>query len=225
MADSPLMAQVDSSERVSYRLKDASGREWTLLGDERASALPVWTELSCEKCPGCPLADEPGARCPAAVAVAPMIEAAKSLTSFERVEVTVTTREREFRKTTSVQEALRSALGLRMSTSGCPVLEPLRALARFHLPFATPEETLFRAAGLFALRAEFEGRIGWLQDLRETYARLGGLNQAFSRRLRTACKGDASINAVVNLFSLSTILADEIDGGVEGLREVVRRRG
>lgn len=213
---------MNSKEPVSYKVKDAAGREWALLGSASSGALPLWTELACEKCPGCPLPDGPGARCPAAVAVAPIIEGAKSLVSTERVDVTVITPEREFRKTTSLQEALRSAIGLRMSTSGCPFLEPLRTLARFHLPFSTPEETLFRAAGLFALRAELEGRAGWLQDLRDTYSRLSTLNQAFSKRLRTACDGDASINAVVNLFSLSTIVADEIDGGVEGLREAVR---
>ena len=42
-----------------------------------------------------------------------------------------------------------------MATGGCPALAKLRPMARFHLPFATREETLFRSASAYLLGQYF----------------------------------------------------------------------
>ena len=122
-------------------------------------------------------------------------------------------------KHTDMQDALRSFIGLQMSTSGCPAFDRLRPLARFHLPFASPEETLWRVAGSFAVDAFHRGlnRAQWWAELREQYTQLGAMNRAFCQRLRARLPGDAGVNAMVNLFSLSMCVKDELEDEVTAL--------
>lgn len=192
---------------------------------EQRRALPVWTELEREQCPDCPLTRTPGAHCPAAAALAPIVEQLGDLRSTDRVRATVTTPQRTVSKDTDLQEALRSLVGLVLSSSACPVLATLAPLARHHLPFATAEETLFRAASLFAMRDRFGGGSGddWLTELRALYRQLGAVNRSLAARLRSACDGDAGVNALVQLFSLTLIVEDEAASNLEELRDAVAR--
>ncbi len=186
---------------------------WTISTADRPRGLPVWTELACHQCPGCTLDQRRQPRCPAAVSIAPVAEAAGHRRSTERVEVSVVTGARTVVKHTDLQDALRSFIGLVMSTSGCPALERLRPLARHHLPFATPEETLWRVAGSFAVDAFHRGlsRAEWWAELRQVYAQLGAMNRAFCQRLKEQLPGDAGVNAMVNLFSLTVCVKDELE--------------
>ena len=61
---------------------------------------------------------------------------------------------------TSAQQAMSSVLGLIMATSGCPWTDRLRPMARFHLPFASEAETLYRSVGMFLLARELVGADG-----------------------------------------------------------------
>ncbi len=56
---------------------------------------------------------------------------------------------RQIAKEASLVHGIASLLGLRMATSGCPVLAKLRPMAAFHIPFATDEETLYRAVATY----------------------------------------------------------------------------
>ena len=90
-----------------------------------------------------------------------------------------------------------------MATSGCPHLDWLRPLARFHLPFATIEETLFRVLSLqllseFFKRARKESKDS-TEAIKANYAAVGTLNHAFIRRIKTYCSGDADKNAIASL--------------------------
>lgn len=58
------------------------------------------------------------------------------------------TEERTYSKDTLLQQGLASLLGIVMTTSGCPVLEPLKPMVRFHLPFATLTETVYRMVSM-----------------------------------------------------------------------------
>ncbi|MCC7112474.1 MAG: hypothetical protein IT382_24490 [Deltaproteobacteria bacterium] len=205
---------------VQYRIVGEDGEPWTLSTADRArGALPVWTELSCHKCPSCPLDERQQAHCPAAVAIAPVADAAGHRRSTEKVEVRVQAGGRTVLKHTDLQDALRSFIGLVMSTSGCPALARLRPLARHHLPFATPEETLWRVAGSFAVDAFQRGlsRADWWGELRALYEQLGVVNRVFCQRLKERLPGDAGVNAIVNLFSLSVCVKDELEDEVTAL--------
>lgn len=208
------------SPEVQYRIVGEDGVPWTLSTSDRPrGALPVWSELGCHRCPACPLEERSHKHCPAAVAIAPVAEAAGHRRSTERVLVQVVAGTRTTTKHTDLQDALRSFIGLQMSTSGCPAFERLRPLARFHLPFASPEETLWRVAGSFAVDAFHRGlnRAQWWSELRAQYAQLGAMNRAFCQRLRERLPGDAGVNAIVTLFSLSVCVRDELEDEVTAI--------
>ena len=48
-----------------------------------------------------------------------------------------------------------SLIGIYMVTSGCPIMDKLRPMARFHLPFASTEETIYRAISTYLLGQYF----------------------------------------------------------------------
>ncbi len=221
-------------DQVEYQVRVDDGRRWRFVVDvERGSAappgsgLPVWTELSNHPCPGCPLEATRHTHCPAAVDLAPLVEAFSGMASYERVDVRVVTEERMVQKSTDLQELLRSLVGLLMSTSGCPVLARFKPMGRTHLPFSTLQETLFRAVAVHLLRAHFAREDGAEPDLdlgalRAFYADLAVINRELAARLRAAGPGDAHMNAIVQLFTLGVLVSDELDCQVGALRELVR---
>jgi hypothetical protein len=90
-----------------------------------------------------------------------------------------------------------------MASSSCPHLEWLRPLARFHLPFASVDETLFRVLSLQLLSEFFAKERREVKDSAQTiknrYKSLEILNHAFIKRIRTYCSGDADKNAIAAL--------------------------
>ena len=61
-----------------------------------------------------------------------------------------------------------------MALSGCPVLEQLKPMARFHLPFASVEETIYRAASMYLaimLQEPTQDNVDPLESLFEPYLR------------------------------------------------------
>jgi len=135
--------------------------------------------------------------------------------------------DRSYEMDCDVQTALGSLLGLAMASSACPILGQLRGLARFHLPFAEFEETLFRTVGLYLLRQYFIAKDGGIPDfelvgLAELYDELQEVNRAFKRRIEAISPRDASINAVTLLASLSALVAMSLDSGLEQLRQLTR---
>ena len=110
-----------------------------------------------------------------------------------------------------------------MVTSGCPVLAPLRPMVRFHLPFATRLETIFRAVSSYLvgqyLRARKGERADWeLSGLAHTYKLVGKVNRAFALRLRAAVDKDANLNALVQLDVFAKALPESIDEELEDMR-------
>lgn len=181
-----------------------------------AHAPPDWTALENYQCPGCTLDPAESPQCPPALSLVPVVEQSGRLLSYSEVDVTVTAPERVFRKRTTVQRALSSLIGLLMATSGCPKLALLKPMARFHLPFATREETLYRTVCAYLLRQFFAGRNGGgteaaidLEGLRKAYEGIQHVNRGMAQRLRGITPGDANINAIVvlDLFAQEVPLA------------------
>lgn len=217
---------------ILYRIDTASGRHaefpvrldtgTLLLADPAAAEPPAWTRLECEQCSHCPLnpADKP--HCPAAIALVALLAFCRDLSSFEEVALEVTTPERTVHKDTTAQRAVSSLMGLLLAASGCPRLAFLRPMARFHLPLASSEETVYRAASMYLLAQYFRQRRGLPMDLSlaalsELYDDAHRVNMAFAKRLRFAIERDSSLNAVVILDLFARTLPISID---EQLAEV-----
>jgi hypothetical protein len=215
---------------VEYEFTLADGRVHRFVvgaEDERPSTseLPAWTMLDFHQCSNCPLSTAQSPRCPAAVDVFRIAERFADKLSYERVHVKVARGARSYEIDCDVQTGLGSLLGLVMASSACPILGQLRGLARFHLPFAEFEETLFRTVGLYLLRQYFVAKDGGvpdfaLQGLARLYDDLQEVNRAFKRRIEDVSARDASINAVTLLFSLSALVALSLDSGLEQLRQM-----
>lgn len=216
---------------VQYVAQPADRPAVTLTVDTERTAgaaslpvLPPWTALDTHTCGGCPLRADPTAtHCPAAADLVPIVDALRDLKSFERAEVTVTLPGKVVRRETDLQELVRSVVGLVLATSGCPVLRRMKPLAAFHQPFASFEETLFRAVSLHLVRAWFDRRDGKpadldLADLRAHYEDVARVNQGLAKRIRSLGSGDAGVNGLIQLFSMSVCVSDELDGSLAGLR-------
>ena len=160
------------------------------------------------------------AHCPAALHMASTVEPLKALVSFDTVGVTVTQAERTVYAETSAQQAMSSVLGLIMATSGCPWTDHLRPMARFHLPFASDAETVYRSICMYLLAREIIG----VQDrrefsaLEELYKNLHVVNRDMSRRLGAATRTDPARNALALLDSYTTLLPAALERSLEELK-------
>lgn len=165
---------------------------------------PEWARLEHEQCRGCVLNRAEHPYCPSALSLVELVELFGALESYDEVHVTVTTEARTLSAQTSVQKALSSLIGLHMATSGCPSMTFFRPMARFHLPFATKDETLFRAAGAYLIAQYFDNvsnqPCDWsLTGLQEAYRQIHEVNVGMANRLRCVSSGDANVNAIVVL--------------------------
>src|SRR4051812_25359406 len=126
---------------VTYHFRFADGQAASLDAGPDAvpepDHLPPWTALDFCQCPNCPLQRERVAHCPMALRFVPLIAMAGSLRSYEQLDVQVDTPERSFSKSTTVQRAIGSVMGLLAAASDCPRVLFLKPMAHFHLPFAS----------------------------------------------------------------------------------------
>src|SRR6266581_710853 len=164
---------------------------------------PAWTKLKYFQCDNCPLPDEVE-YCPVAVNLATLVETFKDSISFENTTVTVHSAERTYGKDTTLQKGLSSIIGIYMVTSNCPVMDQLRPMVRFHLPFASADETVYRAVAMYLVAQYFRARKGkapdWeLEHLTDIYREVGIVNAGMTERLRHASTEDANVNAVTIL--------------------------
>ena len=103
-------------------------------------------------------------------------------------------------------------------------MDKLRPLARFHLPFADTEETVFRALSMYALAQYFRRQKGSETDwdfhgLRRIYRQVNSVNVDFAARLHNNSISDATTNAITSLdcfaqevdFSITEAMLGEIE--------------
>lgn len=172
---------------------------------------PYWTSFEYQSCEDC-IYREGLKHCPIAVNVGAVVEAFKDIYSYETVNVKVETRDRVYSKNgISVQQGLGSLLGIIMVTSGCGDLDKLRPMVRFHLPFASLEETIYRAVSMYLLAQYFRRKGGlepdWnLSELVKIYHKIDAININFCKRLQIVAKKDADLNAVVVLDTFAQML-------------------
>jgi hypothetical protein len=177
-----------------------------------ADNLPEWVKLSFQQCPNCPLTKEHTKYCPVSASLLNIIDFFKNYNSYERVNLTIETKERSFNKLTSLQKGISSIIGIYMVTAGCPLLAKLKPMVRFHLPFADLKETRYRVLSMYLLGQYFKKQNGqdpdWeLTSLTDLYEEIKIVNKSLCARLSKISKKDANLNALVQLDTFAeTIL-------------------
>jgi hypothetical protein len=176
---------------------------------------PFWTKLVFNQCDCCQLKSDKYSHCPIAVNLEGIIATFRNRRSFENVLLRVETPERTYEKRIPLQHGLGSLLGIVMVTSGCPTMSVLKPMVRFHLPFATIEETIFRSVSCYLLGQYFRLKKGkepdWnLDRLVKAYQNIQIINVGMTDRLRSISEEDANANAVVVLDVFAKALPSSI---------------
>ncbi len=192
---------------------------------DRKVPLPPWTKLEHYPCDGCPLIKEGRPHCPIAANISDLIGHFKEIKSTEIVRITVYTAERNYWKIGPVQKGLSSIFGIIMATSNCPVMDFLKPMARFHLPFSTDEETIIRSVSMHLLSQYFIAKKSGQSDLSldlldRAYSMAQKVNRGICNRISSVIResksqGDATSNAVVILDTFSQLLQVEIEKNLE----------
>jgi hypothetical protein len=208
-----------SNVGIEYRIALAGGRMEVLkfaldgktfdLRSPRIDHPPSWTELGYKQCPHCPLKARTHPHCPLALQLSDIVARFHNTRSIDRVKLAVITQERRVIQRLDLQRAIASILDLVLPTCGCPKTAYLKPLARFHLPLASEEETVFRVTGMYLLAQYFlterdEEPRAPFAGLAEIYKDLHILNVALVNRLKLVTTSDSVKNAValIDVYSM-----------------------
>jgi hypothetical protein len=179
---------------------------------------PEWARRASFGCThqACALPEE--AVCPIAWTIHDLLNRFGDLTSTECAVVTVETKERTIRTRAPVSAALRSIAGILLATCGCPVFRRFTPMARFHLPFATLEETEYRVFSMYALARMFReqkglGRDDQMQELSRFYQDVQDINRLAARKIAAIQHNDATINGLVALDAFALMVTFSLESG------------
>lgn len=183
---------------------------------------PEWTKLDYLQCSNCPYNIKDKPFCPIASGLVNILETFKDTVSHHVGLITVTTNERTISKRTAMQDGISSLIGIFMVTSGCSIMDKLKPMVRYHLPFASINETIYRATSMYLLGQYFVKKEGktpdWdLKELTTIYKEVAKLNRDISQRIRSASNEDASINALVILDVFAKMLPFSIEDTLKKL--------
>ncbi len=210
--------------KYSFKLADGSEENFDLIVNAETLRLvinlpqdpPSWIDLEYHQCPNCPLDRKTAPHCPLAVNIAPVVERFSSVLSYENVHVKAIENNRVTSQETDAQMGVSSLIGLLIAASGCPFTDFLKPMVRFHLPFATEEETLWRATSTYLLAKYYLKKKGYnpeieLNGLSEIYENIGLVNVAIIKRLQAATEKDSTLNALVVLDVFASSLSLEVE--------------
>ncbi len=209
-----------NSTRYEYRIQaEQQAQKIFVIELDEAGALLVpepqtrqaWTALEFQQCPHCPLAASEHPDCPLALAITPFVSALDSLESHTRVAVSVLSSQRQIHAKVSAQTAVSAMMGVAIGACACPHTFFFRPMARFHLPLADDEETVFRVAGTFLLYHFFatadtpDHRPPDWDQLNNIYRNMHTVNQHLAKRIRAIAQSDSTVNALIilDLFTKS----------------------
>ena len=216
----------------NFQFEDGSTKVFDLFLDPKSYELrtsprasnPEWTKLKFHQCENCPLGDDVQ-YCPVAVNLSHLIEEFKFNQSTDIAFVVVDGPDRSYVKETTVQKGLSSIMGIIMVTSDCPVLDRLRPMVRFHLPFASSLETTYRSVTMYLLSQYLEMKKGgspdWnLDRLVGIYKEIMKVNKGMWNRLSNAAKLDANVNALIILNSFGDALRHSVKTGLDEISKI-----
>jgi hypothetical protein len=185
-----------------------------------------WTKLEFCKCENCTIIEEDQPFCPIAKNLSNIAFFFKDVLSHKKARVFVETNERMYGKDVTVQEGLFSIFGLIMATSGCPSMDFLKPMARFHLPFSTVEETFSRVASFHLLeqylireKNKTDDKLS-LSGLIENYKSVATVNKGILARISEISTADAEKNAVIILDGFSQLISAEIGESLDTLNDL-----
>ena len=212
----------DGSQQVFNLQLDAQKLE--LLGNTQES-LPLWTKLDFHQCPNCSITTRTHSHCPMAVGLVKIVMFFNGFQSHDEVHLDVFAERRIISQDTTVQKGVSSLMGLIIATSGCPRADFFRPMAWYHMPLASVEETIFRAASTYLLMQYFFKKEGKnadleLEGLRNIYQNMHTVNVAVKGRLQAATETDSSLNAVILLDLFAQALPLAIDKSLSDLRNI-----
>lgn len=205
----------DKLETFEFQL---DGKTFDLITNETPDP-PKWTELSFRQCPHCPLSADEHSHCPMALQLHNIVERFHETRSIDIVELEVITEERRVIQTLAIQQAIASILDLIVPICGCPKTAYMKPMARFHLPLASEEETVFRVTGMYLLSQYFLSHVSQkssieFDGLSKIYEDLHILNAAVASRLQAVTQSDSLKNAItlVDMYSLlvPVLLEDQL---------------
>jgi len=187
-----------------------------LIRKTRKESYPKWTELKDFKCPNCSLDKDSHEFCPVVVNLVDLFDFFRDAFSYEEVDMLIEVEERGYVKHTTLQDGISSLIGIYMVTSGCPIMERLKPMVRYHLPFSTLEETRYRVISMYLLAQYFLYKRGkkpdWeLKNLVKIYDDIRIVNKNFCEKLSDIKIKDASINALVKLDCFASHVSVSID--------------
>ncbi len=216
---------------IQYRFEFDENTAIEFIIDEKADTsnedglaeIPDWMRLDQFRCDCCLLPPETRKTCPAALAMNPVIETFSKRISHENIKVTVEQHDVRIQAETSMQNAVRSLLGLLLALSSCPVVGRLRPMAQFHLPFGTKEHTVFRAIGMYLTAQFVRQREGFAPDwdiigLKELYENVHEVNAKLAERIRAASEQDAAVNSLIILDVFGYGVTMSIDDSARKLK-------
>lgn len=217
---------------IQYIFRFADGQEsrfpLRLDGERLEPAVteespPDWARIGFHRCANCPLDETIQQWCPLARSLVGTVALLGNVLSYHDVEVEAITPERRIRHTTSAQNGISAMMGLIIATSGCPRTAFFKPMARFHLPFATEEETMYRAASMYLLGQFFRRQQGQdaemgFDGLLDIYRNMEIVNRAMADRLRAAAREDGTVNALVLLDMYAKTLPVAVEDALEDLR-------
>ena len=201
------------TEKFDLKFDDASFALHPSLLDGEGEP---WMKLSFHKCDECTLPDSDDALCPVAANLGAIVAPFNNDFSYTKVRAVVEFRDRKIGKDCDLQTGLSSMMGLVMATSGCPTLDFLRPMAYTHQPFASIEETFYRAisgyliAQYIRMKNDFTPNLD-LAGLKKIYSNINHVNVAFNNRLREFTNKDANLNALVALDVFAQLGSFSID--------------
>ncbi len=184
---------------------------------------PLWTELGFHQCPNCSLETANHRYCPLALSILDIVEHFDHVLSYDRIHLDVHAEDRHISQQTSAQQGLSSLMGLLIAASGCPHTEYFKPMARFHLPLASRDETVYRAVSTYLLAQYFIQREGreadfQLKGLKKIYDDIQEVNYAVAQRLRAASEADSPVNAIVILDTYAKAIPFLIEDSLDYIK-------
>ncbi len=208
-----------TSETFTLRLDPQSFE----LIDNLPDPLPSWAELTFHQCPHCPLDYQIHPFCPVVAHLATTVTRFSHILPYEKAHLNVMLDNRTISEDTSIQAAVGSFMGIVMAGSGCPHTAYFKPMARFHVPLATPEETIYRSVSMYLMAQYFLHKDGHpidcdLNGLTRIYENIHVVNVSLAERFLAASKRDSSIDAVVQLDIYAMTFLGILDEPLEELR-------
>lgn len=196
-----------------------------LLITEIPDNPPPWTRLDYQQCPNCPLDKEKTLNCPVAINLIQIVERFKGIQSHDQIHVEITAGNRHIAQETSAQQGISSLMGLLMAASNCPLTDFFKPMVRFHLPFASEEETIWRATSTYMITQALLKRKGHktdfeLKGLPAVYDDIKTMNIAITKRLTKSIEQDSTLNALILLDIFATSLSILIEDCWEILEDI-----